>query len=128
MNHIINWTWCLPQTLLGLLWYIYIRFIISRHYDKSYKYKDAYLTEYYYLHSGVSLGYFIFSSGLETITRHEYGHYKQSLILGPLYLLVIGIPSFIWSIIYSKSYFKYSYYDFYTEKWANKLGNVIQKV
>jgi len=128
MRHFINWTWCFPQTLLGLFWYLYVRFITSRHYDKSYKYKDAYLTEYYDLTSGVSLGYFIFSSGLETTTRHEYGHYKQSLILGPLYLIVIGIPSIIWAIIYSNFNLSSSYHDFYTEKWANKLGNVIKKV
>ena len=37
----------------------------------------------------------------ETFERtkvHEYGHTIQSIILGPLFLLVIGIPSCIWQI------------------------------
>ena len=122
MYHIINWTWCLPQTLLGLIWFIYIK--LSKNYYKSYKYKNAYLTEYIRMTNGVSLGYFIFSSGLDTTTRHEYGHYKQSLMLGPLYLLVIGLPSIMWAIVHSNFNLSKSYHSFYTEKWADKLGNV----
>lgn len=60
---------------------------------------------------------------------HEYGHTIQSMILGPLYLFVIGIPSCIWAFtpyfqkLRSKG--KYSYYDFYPEKWANYLGSKV---
>ena len=32
----------------------------------------------------------------KTVSVHEYGHTIQSLILGPLYLFVVGIPSFVW--------------------------------
>ena len=56
--------------------------------------------------------------------KHEYGHTIQSKILGPLYLLVIGLPSLLWAWLgenYRKKN-KVSYYAFYTEKWANKLG------
>ena len=51
---------------------------------------------------GVSLGAFIFINGKrgdeykKTVSVHEYGHTIQSLILGPLYLFVVGIPSFVW--------------------------------
>ena len=58
--------------------------------------------------------------------RHERGHQIQSFILGPLYLLIIGLPSIIWCRCF-ENYRKtndISYYSFYTEKWANKLGKV----
>lgn len=56
--------------------------------------------------------------------RHEYGHTKQSHKLGWLYLLVIGLPSLFWAWLGDKYREKndVSYYAFYTEKWANKLG------
>lgn len=56
--------------------------------------------------------------------RHEYGHTIQSLIFGPIYLLVIGTPSFLWAWL-GKNYRSknnISYYSFYTEKWADYLG------
>lgn len=81
---------------------------------------------------GVSLGMFIFVNGkredkwIKDARVHEYGHTVQSLILGPLYLFVIGIPSGIWCN--SPKYIKLreeqfvSYYRFYTESWANSAG------
>ena len=33
---------------------------------------------------------------------HEYGHTIQSLILGPLYLVLIGIPSTLWGFLLGK--------------------------
>ena len=57
---------------------------------------------------------------------HEYGHTIQSHKLGPLYLLVIGLPSVIWNGCF-KNYRKkhnISYYSFYTESWADKLTGV----
>lgn len=32
----------------------------------------------------------------EKTIKHEYGHQLQSYILGPLYLLIIGLPSGLW--------------------------------
>lgn len=68
----------------------------------------------------------------ETI-KHEYGHQLQSYILGPLYILVIGLPSGLWcwfiqdwvnKIRKKKNKPELDYYWFYTESWANKLGKV----
>ena len=60
---------------------------------------------------------------------HEYGHTIQSLLLGPLYLIIIGIPSASWANI---PYFrnkrrkdKISYFSFFTEKWANSWGEKV---
>ena len=50
---------------------------------------------------------------------HEYGHTYQSLILGPLYFLVVGLPSVIWGMVKRTGQ---SYFSFYAEKWANHLG------
>jgi hypothetical protein len=57
---------------------------------------------------------------------HEYGHTVQSRRLGPLYLLVIGLPSIIWAGCFESYRKKHniSYYSFYTERFADKLGGV----
>ena len=62
--------------------------------------------------------------------RHEYGHTIQSRMLGPVYLLVIGLPSIIWAGCFDswRKKHKKSYYWFYPEAWANKLGGVKEEV
>ena len=57
--------------------------------------------------------------------HHESGHYIQSLMLGPLYLLVIGLPSLTWSALRLIKRIKEarSYYWFYTEAWAMRLAD-----
>jgi hypothetical protein len=49
---------------------------------------------------------------------HEYGHSRQSLILGPLYLFTVGICSIMIPFDGPR------YYTVWCEKWANKLGGV----
>lgn len=73
----------------------------------------------------------LLQENFEKIKVHEYGHTIQSIILGPLFLPVIGIPSCLWANIpclkqYRKNH-KISYYSFYPEKWANYLGERITK-
>lgn len=85
MKNILLYIWQLPQNLLGL---------IVRVVTQSQKSDEGnYHWKYY---SGLSLGNYVFvneGASLETI-KHEKGHQKQSLYLGPVYLLVIGLPSF----------------------------------
>lgn len=82
------------------------------------------------LKGGMTLGDKIFISKyyrgeyLQLILAHESGHVKQSLYLGPLYLFVIGIPSLLWAWCHRWIAPKKSYYWFYTESFANKLGGV----
>lgn len=83
---------------------------------------------------GISLGMFIFTPKLkgqegEKLLVHEYGHTFQSLFLGPLYFLVIGIPSIIWC---RAGYFRrlrarkgLPYAAFYTERLADWLGEKV---
>ncbi len=80
---------------------------------------------------GISLGLFIFTPEKEDasdrrMTVHEYGHTIQSLMLGPLYLFVIGIPSLFWANLNCcrrmRRERQTAYSWFYTEAWANWLG------
>lgn len=58
---------------------------------------------------------------------HEYGHTIQSAILGPLYLIIIGIPSTIWGFAFERKrkIEQIPYGLFFTERWANQLGERI---
>lgn len=114
--------WTLPQNIIG-----FIGFLIFRKGYK-YKYNDAFIIEVKNKYGSISLGNFIFvpnATDEETI-KHEYGHTLQSKKLGWLYLFIIGIPSIIWASCFEGYRKKHniSYYAFYTERWANKLGGV----
>lgn len=79
------------------------------------------------MNGGISLGRYIILSdrnGTKYNTwYHERGHSIQSMYLGPLYLLVIGLPSLLWAAWGNEDRNR-SYYSFYTERWADKLGGV----
>ena len=84
---------------------------------------------------GISLGRRIIidsdSRISEDTVRHEYGHQKQSVYLGWLYLIVVGIPSVCGNIIdrvfhkewTSKERVRW-YYSRFPENWADRLGGV----
>lgn len=63
---------------------------------------------------------------LERILRHEYGHSIQSMILGPVYLVAVGLPSILWCRVpalgHSWRSGKRSYYSFITERSADRFG------
>ena len=79
---------------------------------------------------GLSLGLFIFMNAKEDqpwkddTQIHEYGHTIQCLLLGPLYWLVVALPSAIWCNFFASYRKKHhiSYYKLYCESWANKWG------
>jgi hypothetical protein len=76
---------------------------------------------------GISLSIFIFlnEKDIEDISsvKHEYGHSLQSFYLGWFYLIIIGIPSALRSLIWNMFKLKnISYYNGYPEKWADDLG------
>lgn len=124
---IVWWTWCLPQTLIGFILKLIFKGEEKTVVDlmKKYTYYNTTLKP-----GSVSLGKYILlcdshHDDIDTI-QHEHGHQIQSLILGPLYLLVIGLPSLIWCGCFEKyreRNYK-SYYDFYTERWADNLAYV----
>lgn len=123
----ILFIWQLPQHLLAT---VLITLNIK-------KFKEAleHKTSTVYIFSdldftGVSLGMFILLSEKciasdGEVVKHEYGHSVQSLMFGWLYLLVIGIPSFINHQRSKNDAEVYkNYYNLYPEKWADKLGGV----
>ena len=61
---------------------------------------------------------------LYNVRIHEYGHTWQCLLLGPLYYLIVAIPSVIWCNCFAKYREKnnISYYKLYCEAWANVWG------
>lgn len=79
---------------------------------------------------GLSLGLFIFMNGQnrqpwhDDTRIHEYGHTIQCLLLGPLYWIVIALPSAIWCNFFAGYRKKHnvSYYKLYCESWANTWG------
>lgn len=144
----LQWTWGLPQTLAGAG--LYLKHRKDPHFD----YKGACVTAWG-RDSGISLGKFIFvpgkkgcrslqhkagwrpdaknpkrKAGEDSVSSflldHEYGHTIQSLLLGPTYLLVVGLPSILWNRL---PYFRRkrqktgrSYYSAVFERTANELG------
>jgi hypothetical protein len=127
-------TWELPQNLLGMVVYAIMmnrKKIINTE-------KEAHRLFIETPNTGVSLGWFIFWTAdgnrfphLKNDCRmHEYGHALQSVMLGPLYLIIVGIPS-LSRVAYSKWYYKKygrgwrNYFSGFPENWADKLGGVI---
>lgn len=89
-------TWALPQTLIGLGF-----FIANRKHPHRW-YRGCIDTQWNY-HGGLSLGLFIFTpqdkqENAPLIRTHEYGHCIQSLVLGPL-MFFVGIVSVLWGDI-----------------------------
>lgn len=130
-------TWGILQTFLGLVLFL-------KHYqNKHYCYHGAVVTVWKNKTS-VSLGMFVFVTSEPFFAKkfegkisveelsgrllvHEYGHTIQSLILGPLYLILIGIPSTLWGFLLGKKRKEKQipYGAFFTEKWANSLGEYV---
>ena len=134
--NIIKWVWQLPQNLIG--------FLLTRRYQcKSVRYMNGKPINIYYrlfFGSGISLGdyiildYWYYGRGyFQQIAAHEYGHSRQSLILGWLYLPLVGLPSLIgniWDRLFHKKWSSDQrekwYYSRYPENWADKLGGVVR--
>ena len=77
------------------------------------------------MHGGISLGNFVYfrPPAYEILVRHEYGHCRQSRLLGPFYLPVVGLPSLLWALWWHPGR-PVPYSWFYTERWADRLGGV----
>ncbi len=111
-------TWGFVQTLAGLVvflscpgcgWSFYRGAVVTR-----WRRRD-----------GLSLGLFIFVPVGEDprLLAHEYGHTLQSLLLGPLYLPVIGLPSLTRAAWRRRGRARgRSYYDVYPERGADRGG------
>lgn len=135
MKRFLLWIWQFPQNIIG--------YLMTRRPEHVGMVSVEHMFPVYFtnnvFNSGVCLGDYIildyqkycgtkFSADAK---KHEYGHHIQSLIFGPLYLFIIGLPSVIRNL-----YGRYRmndktveeklkwYYSGYPERWADKLGKV----
>lgn len=132
-------TWGFFQSALGLL-------VFLLHLREKHAWYHGALVTQWKARSSVSLGMFVFlakeppfygsrdqqrppQERSQRLLVHEYGHTVQSLILGPFYLPVIGIPSALWAGLPAlrrrRETEHLSYFSFFPEKWANRLGEKV---
>lgn len=135
---LIQCTWGLLQTAAGAA-----VFLAYRKRPRSF-YHGAVVTQWP-RSSSLSLGLFVFLSHRPPRDRsgripdgeigrrllvHEYGHTVQSLILGPLYLPAIGLPSVLWAQLPACRRIwrgKVSYFAFFPERSADLLGERVTR-
>lgn len=121
---LLRWVWKFPQSFVALcLEGVICSYSIQKGIDSRIFIINTLLP------SSISLGDFIFirPHSSEKFIKHKLGHSKQSDILGPLYLIIIGIPSLLNNIslhLCRKVGIKWDYYKFYTERWANRLAGI----
>lgn len=112
--------WEMPQNLLGFIFYLFLRKKIVG----VYLIRNRYNFIVPDFSGGISLGIFTYSS-TTWLVPHEYGHTRQSKVLGPLLLLLIGLPSLIWATTYVLGWNASDYDSFFIEGMATKLGNKV---
>lgn len=122
--YFLQLTWGIIQNILGFFVYLFVR--ISDPKCLHCRFFCSFACKWK-LRSSMSLGMFLFiGEDNYRVLVHEYGHSIQSMILGPFYLPLIGIPSLIWAQTprYKRKRRKgiYRYSSFYPERWANYLG------
>ena len=122
--YFLQFTWGLPVNIIGLLVYLFCR---KRF--RSEVFCNSIVTHLPGDRGGLSLGIFIFLSTFDTqesrrLCIHEYGHTIQCLFLGPLYWIVVMIPSAIWYHFFAGYRMKrhIPYDAFYCECWATAWG------
>lgn len=150
--------WCLPQNIVGFIYTRHPKFNKllfcpddgRQNYTTSKRIKFIRWLRtlglpnfYYYKESGdiknfgVSLGFYICISynTIETLSvstlQHENGHRVQSALLGPFYLIFVGLTSLIHFLyhrlyvikVYGKTISNKKYHEFFTESWADRLGS-----
>lgn len=117
--YILLFIWQIPQNLVGMFMWLWFKLfgggveaIVKNKYSRVFTSKG--------MRGGISLGCFAFVdtyyANVKTVIMHEQGHMWDSKLMGPLYLLIIGLPS----ILNAQFDFTKCYYDFFTEKRANK--------
>ncbi len=126
--YFVQWTWGFlvnfPAALMFLYW-VLIKKCRWQRFDYNF---IVYIP---WKKGGMSMGTFVFlrenhPDPVWTYNSriHEYGHTWQCLVLGPLFYLVVAIPSAIWYNFFAgyREKNQVSYYKLYCESWANNWG------
>jgi len=128
---ILQFIWQLPQNVFGLI----VLLVNVRSHSKCSIAGIDYFKVKHCFDAGVSLGKFIFIDGDRQVTentvKHEHGHQVQSMRFGPLYLLIVGLPSAVRNVYHRIAHRKWEslkkgewYYSHWPENNADELGNV----
>ena len=119
MKQVLLYIHQLPQNLVGVV----LRLI---HKGTDTEYNDALVRKSAKMQGGISLGKYIIvgARASKKTIMHEYGHCIQSKRLGWLYLLVVGLPSILHAWLCDCEKRGHSYYDYWCERWADRLGGV----
>ncbi len=126
--------WEAPQTLLGAA--TWVAFRARGRVVRTVRDRGRFVSEIEG-DGAVSLGLFVFHTrhdgpfvpvGPENV-HHEMGHARQSALLGPLYLPLVGVPSTLrvgYAIAHKLVRGRRwgGYYDGFPERWADELGGV----
>lgn len=125
IRNLILFIWQLPQHIVAFIYFVYL-VMMCKDLGVDSRYKQAIVIPCV-MRGAVTLGNYVFvglNSEYRKTVKHELGHTIQSKILGPLYLIVIGIPSITYCGLRRifPSLRKKNYYDFYTEKTTNYLS------
>lgn len=133
--YLIQWTWGLPINLIGLAAFAFFAKVRGCEHERFCNSTVTYVPSNF---GGISLGTFIFINSKRSdewrrdTKIHEYGHTIQLLLLGPVWILAVGLPSFVWcnfkSCINYRKKHGVSYYSFYCEAWADSLGQKYTKL
>lgn len=119
--YLLQFTWGLPVNIVGLLVFLCCR---KRFHGELFC--NSVITCLPGETGGLSLGIFIFLSthDIRRLRVHEYGHTVQCLFLGPLYWIVVMIPSAIWFHFFAgyRKKRRIPYDAFYCERWATAWG------
>ena len=126
---VLQCTWGIGATLIGLFFFLKNRKRPHR------MYRGSIETVWNNRWGGLSLCLFIFTPDSDPdyhdkVRVHEYGHCMQSIVLGPL-MLIVGILSAVWG---SHPYFvrlrkekNIRYTSFFIEAWASRWGEDVTK-
>ena len=125
IKNLILFIWQLPQHIVALIYFGYL-VMMCKDLGVDSRYKQAIVIPCV-MRGAVTLGNYVFvglNSEYRKTVKHELGHTIQSKILGPLYLIVIGIPSITYCGLRRlfPSLRKKNYYNFFSEKSANYLS------
>lgn len=124
---ILQCTWGLLPTLIGSLFFIRL---CHRYPHMGYR---GCIDTQWNTRSGLSLGLFLFTPNDEIpdaakIRVHEYGHSIQSIVLGPLFL-IIGLVSIAWGQLPCFARLRWEkklpYTACFVESWASKWGELV---
>lgn len=111
---LLDFSWALLQSLLGLLFAL--SGILAGARIAAIPGHCTIIQDHPFMPSGtgVSLGPFLLGGRGFSQWIHEYGHSYQSRLLGPFYLIIIGLPS-LSSVILRPS----RHSEVFTERWAD---------